>query len=503
MTGQPRRQCSWGAWSVLVAPARRACPDNRAKGTASAIGQRLKHGATAYLKSGGDDAMIAACMTPIRPTAGRATPSPRARSTPAPSPTSRPAPSRRRSTRRRPSPRTASAGRAAGYEYARSQNPTRERLERAVADLEGGRHGIAFASGSAATAAIAQLAASGRGDPRRRRRLRRHVPLLRARPPPGRRGRGPLRRPRAGTRTRCGRASTSGPAWSGSRRRRTRCSRSPTSRRRRRILRERAGAGGRARPLLVVDNTFASPALQRPLELGADIVFHSATKYLGGHSDAVLGVAVTTDDEVAERLRFLQNAMGGVPGPVRLLPRAARPPHARPADGAPLRERAGGRPLPRRHATTSASVSYPGLADGRHAHPGHEIAARQMRLGDEPAFGGMVSFVPARRRAARAAAAAERAIARLRVHPAVHARRVAGRRRVADRDPGGDDPPVGRRSRRSRSTPRSSGCPWGSRPPTTWWQTWPRRWTRPRHPRGRSPPSPRGARPPSGSRPRV
>ena len=79
------------------------------------------------------------------------------------------------------------------------------------------------------------------------------------------------------------------------------------------VLRERFGDG--PRPLLVVDNTFASPVLQRPLDLGADIVFHSATKYLAGHSDTVLGVAVTRDPDVAERLRFLQNAMGGVPGP--------------------------------------------------------------------------------------------------------------------------------------------------------------------------------------------
>ena len=80
------------------------------------------------------------------------------------------------------------------------------------------------------------------------------------------------------------------------------------------VVRERFGDGP-SRPLVVVDNTFASPVLQRPLDLGADIVFHSATKYLAGHSDTVLGVAVTRDAAVAERLRFLQNAMGAVPGP--------------------------------------------------------------------------------------------------------------------------------------------------------------------------------------------
>ena len=73
---------------------------------------------------------------------------------------------------------------------------------------------------------------------------------------------------------------------------------------------------GEPRPLIVVDNTFASPALQRPLAMGADIVFHSATKYLAGHSDTIVGIAVTSDPAAAERLRFLQNAMGAVPGPL-------------------------------------------------------------------------------------------------------------------------------------------------------------------------------------------
>jgi cystathionine beta-lyase/cystathionine gamma-synthase len=82
-----------------------------------------------------------------------------------------------------------------------------------------------------------------------------------------------------------------------------------------RTVARREAEGGR-RPLVVVDNTFASPALQRPLLLGADIVFHSATKYLAGHSDTILGVAVTSDPAVVERLRFLQNAMGAVPGPL-------------------------------------------------------------------------------------------------------------------------------------------------------------------------------------------
>ncbi|HEY5628146.1 MAG TPA: PLP-dependent transferase, partial [Candidatus Limnocylindrales bacterium] len=143
-----------------------------------------------------------------------------------------------------------------------------------------------------------------------------------------------------------------------------------------------------ARPLVVVDNTFASPALQRPLDLGVDIVFHSATKYLAGHSDTVLGIAVTRHAAAAERLRFLQNAMGAVPGPFDcfLALRGLRTLHLR----------------VERHAANAEAVAhylasrddvervfYPGLSDGRHAHRGAEAAAAQMRLG-----GGMVSFIP-------------------------------------------------------------------------------------------------------------
>ena len=155
-------------------------------------------------------------------------------------------------------------------------------------------------------------------------------------------------------------------------------------------VRRRAAEGG-GRPLIVVDNTFASPALQRPLELGADIVFHSATKYLSGHSDTVLGVAATRDEAVAARLRFLQNAMGAVPGPfdcflvlrgLRTLPlRVER--HA--ANAAAVARFLAGRP-------DVARVAYPGLGEGAHAQPGAGLIGpgRQMRAG-----GGMVSFVPA------------------------------------------------------------------------------------------------------------
>jgi cystathionine beta-lyase/cystathionine gamma-synthase len=273
-----------------------------------------------------------------------------------------------------------------GYEYSRSQNPTRERLERAVAALEGARHGIAFASGSAATAAIAQLAPTGHeivvgddvygGTYRYLERVHRgagvdarYVDL----------DNGPDVLWEALTsRTRL--------VWF----------ETPTNPLLKlvdiaaaaEVVRERARQSGEAAPLVVVDNTFASPAIQRPLELGADIVFHSATKYLAGHSDTVVGVAVTNDDAAAERLRFLQNAMGGVPGPLDcfLVLRGLRTLHLR----------------VERHAANALAVAqalaarddvavlrYPGLRDGPHAHPQATLAARQMRHG-----GGMLSFVP-------------------------------------------------------------------------------------------------------------
>lgn len=292
--------------------------------------------------------------------------------------------------------RQAAVGRPTrGYEYARSQNPTRERLERAVATLEGGRHGIAFASGSAVTAALAELVAPGEevlvGDDVYGGTFRY---LVRVAGPRGIATRfldlagdpaGPL-------------AEAVGPGT------RLVWFETPTNPYLKVVdiaavvaaAADRTAAGGE-RPLVVVDGTFASPALQRPLALGADVVFHSSTKYLAGHSDTIGGIAVTSDDAIAERLRFLQNAMGGVPGPFDcfLALRGLRTLGLR----------------MERHSENAAAVAaflaarddvttvhYPGLADGPHAHPGRAIAARQMRLGgsDGPAaFGGMVSFVPA------------------------------------------------------------------------------------------------------------
>jgi cystathionine gamma-synthase len=132
----------------------------------------------------------------------------------------------------------------------------------------------------------------------------------------------------------------------------------------------------------VVDNTFASPYLQQPIGLGADAVIHSATKYLGGHSDVVGGVIVTTAAEMHERLAFLQNSVGAVPGPqdcflvLRGLKTLALRMEAHSRNAGRIAEFLDGHSRVKR-------VYYPGLP----SHPGHDIAARQMR-----GFGGMVSF---------------------------------------------------------------------------------------------------------------
>ncbi|HET7027029.1 MAG TPA: PLP-dependent transferase [Candidatus Limnocylindrales bacterium] len=281
-----------------------------------------------------------------------------------------------------------------GYEYARSQNPTRERLERAVAALEGGRHGIAFASGSATTAALAELASSGDeivvgddvygGTFRYFERVRRNATV---------------------TARFVDLASGPDALWEALTDRTALVwFESPTNPHLRLVdiaamaeaVRRRAADGGR-RPLVVVDSTFASPALQRPLEHGADVVFHSATKYLAGHSDVVAGVAATNDDAVAERLRFLQNAAGAVPGPFDcfLVLRGLRT--------LPLR-------MERHSANGSAvahflarrddveRVNYPGLAGSPLVGDGCQMAGG----------GGMVSFLP---RSVGERSAEERAVA--------------------------------------------------------------------------------------------
>jgi cystathionine gamma-lyase len=131
-----------------------------------------------------------------------------------------------------------------------------------------------------------------------------------------------------------------------------------------------------------VDNTFASPYLQNPLDLGADIVVHSATKYIGGHSDVIHGVVITNNKEIAAQIRFLQNAVGAVPGPQDcfLILRGIKTLHIRVERACQNAEKIAY--YLENHPKVS-KVYYPGFV----SHPGHEVAKKQMKM-----FGGMVSF---------------------------------------------------------------------------------------------------------------
>jgi cystathionine beta-lyase/cystathionine gamma-synthase len=136
------------------------------------------------------------------------------------------------------------------------------------------------------------------------------------------------------------------------------------------------------RALVAVDNTFATPYLQNPLDLGADIVLHSATKYLGGHSDVILGAVIVKDDKLAEHFKWVQNVVGACPGPQDsfLVLRGIKTLHLRVQraceNAAQIAE------FLQQHPKVNHTY-YPGLKD----HPQHELASKQMRM-----FGGMVSF---------------------------------------------------------------------------------------------------------------
>ncbi|MEV4599130.1 cystathionine gamma-synthase [Amycolatopsis sp. NPDC049253] len=259
------------------------------------------------------------------------------------------------------------------YEYSRTANPTRTALEQALASLEGARHALAFASGMAASDAVLRttlrpgdhlvLGNDAYGGTFRlidkvlslwgiehtvanladvdevRAALRPETKLIWCETPTN-----PL----------LGIAD----------------------------IAALAGVAHDAGARLVVDNTFATPYLQTPLALGADIVVHSTTKYLGGHSDVVGGAVLTNEDEVREQLFYLRNAAGAVPGPfdawltLRGLKTLALR-MERHSDNAELIVQ-----TLAKHPKVS-KVYYPGLPE----HPGHEVAAKQMRR-----FGGMVSF---------------------------------------------------------------------------------------------------------------
>ncbi len=260
-----------------------------------------------------------------------------------------------------------------GFEYSRTRNPTRDALQDCLAALEGARHGLAFASGLAATDAVLHLLASGDhvlysddvyggtfrifdkvfrrhglsfdavdlSDPRNlERALRKETRLV----------------------------------WI----------ETPTNPMLKVVdLVEVARIARAHGAKTVVDNTFATPFFQRPLALGIDVVVHSTTKYLNGHSDVVGGAALTSDDALHERLAFVQNAVGGVPGPLDsfLVLRGLKTLHvrmARHAENALALAR-----FLEGHAQVER-VTYPGLP----SHPQHALAARQMS-----GFGGMLTFV--------------------------------------------------------------------------------------------------------------
>ena len=262
-----------------------------------------------------------------------------------------------------------------GYEYSRSQNPTRMAYERCVADLEGGTAGFAFASGMAATATILELLDSGS-----------HVVAIDDLYGGSYRLFENVRRDSAGLAFSFVDLTEPG-ALEAALRPETRMIwvESPTNPLLKVVDLEAVARTAGARGILTCcDNTFATPWVQRPLELGFDLVMHSATKYLNGHSDMVGGIAVVGDrPETRERLGYLQNAVGGIQGPfdsflaLRGLKTLALRMERHCGNARAVAEYLEG------HAKIER-VYYPGLA----SHPQHELAARQMRD-----FGGMVTAV--------------------------------------------------------------------------------------------------------------
>ena len=264
-----------------------------------------------------------------------------------------------------------------GFEYSRTDNPTRRALETCLAALEGAEHGIAFASGMAALTTLALICNAGDkvvipddvygGTYRLFDKVFAQLGL------------------RYAVCDMTSRESVKEAVGGGAA---MLVAETPTNP----LLKildvgMLAEVGHAAGALVVLDNTFATPYLQRPLELGADVVVYSATKYLGGHSDLLMGSVATDDDALAERLRFLQNAAGAVPGPfdcwlllrglktlgLRMREHSANA--ARVADWLRTHDRV-------------ASVYWPGFED----FPGHDVAKRQMSAAGEPLYGGMVSF---------------------------------------------------------------------------------------------------------------
>jgi cystathionine beta-lyase/cystathionine gamma-synthase len=261
-----------------------------------------------------------------------------------------------------------------GYDYSRVANPTRTALQLCLASLEGAEHGVAFSSGLGATTTIMHLVSPGE-----------RVIAVNDVYGGVYRMFSQVYEPKGYEFTWLSAAEIN-ESLADALDERTRIVwlETPTNPLLNVIdIRAAAEAAHAAGAIVVVDNTFATPYLQRPLELGADIVLHSTTKYLGGHSDVVGGFAATNDPTIAERLYFLQKSLGAVPGPFDswLVLRGIKTLAVR----------------MRQHCENARAIAewlsqhprvdkvlYPGLPD----HPGHEIAARQMRD-----FGGMISFL--------------------------------------------------------------------------------------------------------------
>jgi cystathionine gamma-lyase len=260
-----------------------------------------------------------------------------------------------------------------GYEYSRTQNPTRHALQDCLAALEGARHGLAFASGLAATDAILHLLSAGdhvvfsddvyggtfRIFDKVFRRLGLSFDAVDMTDP-----RNVERAMKPSTRL----------VWI----------ETPTNPMLKIVDLAEVARTARARGArTVVDNTFATPYFQRPLEHGIDVVCHSTTKYLNGHSDVIGGAVMTSDGELFERLRFVQNAVGGVPSPMDsfLVLRGLKTLHVRmerhAANAMRIARFLEGHPQVER-------ATYPGLP----SHPQHALALRQMS-----GFGGMLTFV--------------------------------------------------------------------------------------------------------------
>jgi len=263
-------------------------------------------------------------------------------------------------------------GKHRGYEYARTGNPTRAALEQCIAALEGGRHGLAFASGMAAESTVMQLLKPGDhtiamddlygGTYRIFRRVLEPMGL---------------------TFSFVDGSDLKAVEAAMTERTRLVWIESPTNPLLKLVDIAAVSKVAHAhQAIVVVDNTFMSPYFQRPLSLGADIVVHSATKYLGGHSDVIGGTMVVDRDDLFERLAFLQNAVGGVPGPMDawLVLRGLKTLAVR------MREHDRNARLVAAFLNDHpkvARVFYPGLP----SNPQRELAQRQMS-----GFGGMISF---------------------------------------------------------------------------------------------------------------